>query len=286
MFIFLLPLAGFAKVQKNHELLPAQITKGSCSLLKVLGESYPAVSLDDKKIVSHYLNGANWAFLCVALDDPRRTAMLRFQSNLGTSSMRVTFNAFNYRKRYLVIPEDKKKYVGASKEKDAARAKAWNALQKSSASLYIRGNFSYPVVGMNNADLFYGDYRQITKGKSVIRYFHRGLDYGAQIGEPVVAPNDGMVVMAQDLFSRGKTIFLDHGWGIFSEYLHLDEILVTEGQFVHKGDLIGRVGNTGVSTGAHLHWGIYVKGHLVNPHFFINYAAQIGSNYLYYDIPL
>ena len=58
---------------------------------------------------------------------------------------------------------------------------------------------------------------------------------------------------------------LDHGWGLYSLYGHLSEILVQEGQEVSRGDLIGRLGNTGLSTGAHLHWEMRVGGVAVNP---------------------
>jgi len=75
----------------------------------------------------------------------------------------------------------------------------------------------------------------------------------------------GRVVLARDLFYTGNAIYIDHGLGIFTGYFHLSEFEVTEGQWVEKGQLIGRVGATGRVTGPHLHWGLYLQGAALDP---------------------
>ena len=102
---------------------------------------------------------------------------------------------------------------------------------------------------------------------------HGGADIGAELGTPVVATNGGRVVLARQLRVRGNMIILDHGGGLFSGYAHLSRFAVAEGQQVAQGDLIGYVGSTGVSTGAHLHWEMAVGGVPVDATRFVD-----GSN--------
>ena len=95
--------------------------------------------------------------------------------------------------------------------------------------------------------------------------YHAGQDFGAPAGITVTAPADGVVVLSEPLDVRGNAILLDHGRGIFTGYWHLDESYVQPGQHVHRGDVLGLVGNTGLSTGAHLHWELRIYGVAVDP---------------------
>jgi Peptidase family M23 len=94
---------------------------------------------------------------------------------------------------------------------------------------------------------------------------HSGEDIHAPLGAEVLASNTGKVILADDLFFSGKSIILDHGWGVFTMYFHLSEVGVHPGEVVKKGQLIGRVGATGRATGPHLHWGLRLDGARVNP---------------------
>jgi murein DD-endopeptidase MepM/ murein hydrolase activator NlpD len=95
--------------------------------------------------------------------------------------------------------------------------------------------------------------------------WHNGLDIGADEGAPIVALAPGRVVYAGRLDIRGNFTAIDHGLGILTCYFHQSEILVQVGQTVQAGDLIGRVGTTGLSTGPHLHWEVRVEGIPVSP---------------------
>lgn len=90
--------------------------------------------------------------------------------------------------------------------------------------------------------------------------FHSGVDLTAPRGRPVYAPAAGAVVLAEPLKVRGGAVVIDHGWGLLTGYWHLSEVEVQAGQQVAKGDLIGEVGGTGLSTGTHLHWELWVGG--------------------------
>jgi murein DD-endopeptidase MepM/ murein hydrolase activator NlpD len=83
---------------------------------------------------------------------------------------------------------------------------------------------------------------------------HMGTDFAGAVGAPVHAPARGVVALVDDFFLGGGVIYIDHGAGLVTGYLHLSEQLVTEGDFVEPGQLIGRVGATGRVTGPHLHW--------------------------------
>jgi len=97
------------------------------------------------------------------------------------------------------------------------------------------------------------------------RAFHRGLDISARRHTPVMAPADGIVVFAGRNGGLGKTIRLSHGFGFSTLYGHLDKVLVAPGDEVRRGDAIGLLGNSGRSTGPHLHYEVYADGRAVNP---------------------
>jgi murein DD-endopeptidase MepM/ murein hydrolase activator NlpD len=99
---------------------------------------------------------------------------------------------------------------------------------------------------------------------------HGGIDIAAAEGTPVTAPAAGIVINTGNYFFNGKTVFLDHGQGLITMYCHLNEINVAEGAHVNTNDLIGTVGSTGRSTGAHLHWSVYLNNTTVEPLLFLN----------------
>ena len=106
---------------------------------------------------------------------------------------------------------------------------------------------------------------------------HTGVDLESEAGTPVWASNSGMVVLVDDLFFSGKSVILDHGWGLYSMYFHLSERLVKEGDRVGRGDVLGRVGSTGRSTGPHLHWAIRMNQVRVDPLSLLKLSEPLGE---------
>jgi murein DD-endopeptidase MepM/ murein hydrolase activator NlpD len=94
---------------------------------------------------------------------------------------------------------------------------------------------------------------------------HTGLDIAAPIGTPIIAPADGHVVFAAYHSAYGYLVVVDHGYGITTKYAHTSRMLVEAGDRVMRGDLIARVGNTGRSTGPHLHFEVIKDGAPTNP---------------------
>ena len=97
------------------------------------------------------------------------------------------------------------------------------------------------------------------------RTMHRGLDIATAAGTTVIAPADGQVISTEYNTYYGKVILIDHGNSVVTRYAHLSEIAVKEGETVVRGQRIGAVGNTGRSTGPHLHYEIEVSGIPINP---------------------
>jgi murein DD-endopeptidase MepM/ murein hydrolase activator NlpD len=96
--------------------------------------------------------------------------------------------------------------------------------------------------------------------------FHSGVDIGSTYGNQIIAPADGVVVTTETLGGYGKIIMMDHGSGISTRYGHLSGFAVTPGQRVQRGDVIGYVGESGRSTGPHLHYEVRINGTPVNPY--------------------
>ncbi len=97
------------------------------------------------------------------------------------------------------------------------------------------------------------------------RSAHGGVDYRARTGTPVLAAEEGLVVLAAHHFFAGKSVFVDHGGGLLSMYMHLSRIDVTRGRRVARGETLGLSGATGRATGPHLHFGLRWRGARVDP---------------------
>jgi len=134
------------------------------------------------------------------------------------------------------------------------------------------GDFILPVKNYKSIKWNFGNKREIN-GYSAGQ--HKGIDISAPRGTPVFASNSGIVVVARRFTLEGNLVVIDHGTGIFSIYAHLSRIHVREGDFVRKGQIIGRVGSTGRSTAPHLHFGIKVKETDVNPEIFMKISEVL-----------
>ncbi|HEY7893542.1 MAG TPA: M23 family metallopeptidase [Gemmatimonadaceae bacterium] len=103
---------------------------------------------------------------------------------------------------------------------------------------------------------------------------HEGIDVSAPMGAPIVAPAAGTVTMVTVQTGYGNVLEIDHGGGIVTKYAHCSRIVVRVGQRVKRGQVIANVGNTGLSTGPHLHYEIHVQGKVVDP---LTYVLPAGA---------
>jgi murein DD-endopeptidase MepM/ murein hydrolase activator NlpD len=127
-----------------------------------------------------------------------------------------------------------------------------------------------PIPGAKDGRNF--GHRRVFNGQP--RSPHSGADLRAAKGTPVYAANRGRVVLAKNLFYSGNTVFIDHGLGLYTTYLHFSEIKVEPGEIVERGQLIGLAGATGRVTGPHLHWGVRIVDARVDPFSLLEVAAK------------
>jgi murein DD-endopeptidase MepM/ murein hydrolase activator NlpD len=123
------------------------------------------------------------------------------------------------------------------------------------------GPFISPTEGVVSSP--FGAYRVYTGVGASSR--HQGIDIANKKGTPVIAPNHGHVRLATAFESHGNTLIIDHGIGILTIYNHLDQLLVQAGDWVQKGQVIGTIGDTGITTAPHLHWGMSIHNTRVSP---------------------
>lgn len=117
-----------------------------------------------------------------------------------------------------------------------------------------------PVIGLVTSG--YGARRDPLTG---LRAHHTGVDIGALSGRPVVASAEGVVTRAGRIGTLGKAVYVSHGYGMTTRYGHLSKFIVEPGQRVSRGEVLGYVGNTGRTTGHHLHYEVRLHGQSVNP---------------------
>lgn len=126
---------------------------------------------------------------------------------------------------------------------------------------YWQGTFQLPAAGRITSA--FGTRRSYNGGP--YNSFHGGVDFSFSGGLDIRAPAPGVVVLAEPLTVRGNATIIDHGWGAYSGFWHQSEILVHVGDVVQAGQLIGKIGGTGLATGPHLHWEMFVGGVQVDP---------------------
>ncbi|MDE6286787.1 MAG: M23 family metallopeptidase [Muribaculaceae bacterium] len=157
----------------------------------------------------------------------------------------------------------------------ATQSRSMDYLQAQAASLRTRSSHIPAIQPLNEKYLRavasgYGYRSDPIYGTSK---FHEGMDYSAPAGTPVYATGDGRVMSAGWNSGYGNLVEIDHGFHYVTRYAHLSEMTVRPGQTVHRGDMIGRGGNTGKSTGSHLHYEVRLHG-----------APQNPVHYYYYDL--
>jgi len=136
-------------------------------------------------------------------------------------------------------------------------------LAKVTPEKYWQGPFDYPSRYYTEEFVaLFGTRRSYNNGAYLS--YHAGVDFYGR-DTPIYAPANGRVVFAGPLTVRGNATYIDHGWGVYSGYLHQAEIYVSEGEWVERGQVIGKVGGTGRVTGPHLHWEIWAGGVPVEP---------------------
>lgn len=148
------------------------------------------------------------------------------------------------------------------KQEEEARKAAQKAGKTYNTVAIGNIKFIWPCPSSARITSSFGDRDSPTEGASSN---HQGIDIGASSGNDVLAAASGTVTISTYSYSAGNYIMIHHGGGVYTVYMHCSQLLVSAGQEVSQGQLIGKVGSTGYSTGPHLHFGIRVNGSYVNP---------------------
>ena len=142
------------------------------------------------------------------------------------------------------------------------RAEAEKAAAGVEEHPYTGGAFRWPCPSSTRVTSDYGTRVSPMSGASSN---HKGIDIGASAGADIIAAADGTVTAASYSSAAGNYVMIDHGGGLYTVYMHASSLLVSPGQTVSAGDMIAKVGSTGISTGSHLHFGVSLNGSYVSP---------------------
>lgn len=195
------------------------------------------------------------------LDAPGRVDLKVFGSGPGVRNLLVWLRDRRFPTQRIWLSGSANRPATALELQRVAALKALVTPEK-----YWQGAFLAPSQG--RVSTIFG-VRRYYNGDFAENYYHRGIDYAAGTGAPVISPAAGRVALigreSEGFHVHGNTVGIDHGQGVISVFLHLNAIDVQPGAVVSAGQRIGTIGSTGASTGPHLHWGLYVHGRSVDP---------------------
>lgn len=200
---------------------------------------------------------------CLYPIDLERTGTIELvrRSTAGVASRRVAIGPSPYPEQRLEVED---RYVEPPAEALARIAREKRrvaALLGREGERRFRLPLGAPLAPLPEASRFGA--RRVFNGQA--RSPHSGADFAATPGTPVLAADDGEVVLAEEHYFAGRSVFVDHGDGLLSMSFHLSVIAVAKGERVRRGQLLGRVGATGRVTGPHLHFGLRWHGARVDP---------------------
>lgn len=202
---------------------------------------------------------------------PLKQGFLRLVYTNGVSEILIKGAQGSYPKERLKVAQNKVKPPKEVQERIQKELKEANAVYSTYTNEPLfNGAFILPINSKITSE--FGSARVYNDG--ALASFHGGTDFRAAIGTPVMAANDGVVRLAKERYYAGGSVIIDHGYKIFTQYYHLDKILVKNGQMVKKGDIIALSGASGRVTGAHLHFGVFVSGAQIDP---LDFIAQFNK---------
>ena len=255
------------------------LKQGDTLFVRVTSEKEPRGTLAGVKLSFLKANGVWISAYGINVKKAAGNYRLTIRTSSDLFDKYITVNKRNFPVTKLIITKEleDKGYSYVSVEQNIA-GKEGQELSKIlniyNPTAYFERSFVYPL---DKIDIS-GNFGNIRKSGE-IKLQHLGTDLDADMGVPVYAINDGRVVFVKNLTNDGNTLVIDHGLGIYSLYLHLNEFKVSLGDMVKRGDVIATVGNTGYSLGSHLHFSVKINNGTslasVDPLRFIKSANKI-----------
>ena len=272
--LLLLTLAGGAPAAAAPplavRLTPTAPRQGDMAFALVTGASGAREvegSIDGRPI-SFFPYGENWAAV-IGIDletrtgkTPWRVGIIDAVGTARTKAGTLTIRPRTFPVQQLTLPDHMVDLDPESERRANAESARLRTLYDTvSADRLWQGRFTRPVA-VEGPGSGFGS-RRVINGKP--RMPHSGTDWSAAQGTPVVAANRGRVALVGDFFFAGRLVVLDHGLGLYTLYMHLDRVDVTEGVFIGRGQTLGTVGATGRATGPHLHFQVQSRRARVDP---------------------
>jgi murein DD-endopeptidase MepM/ murein hydrolase activator NlpD len=249
---------------------PDSVSQGQTMLIEVIAEADLELSgsLLGQDLMFIEDDGRYWALAGInALTAPGGYPLVLDAAEVESGDLLTMQERFTVTKAgfgtYNVVVSAERQGLLASEVVEAERKKVNAVFAGVRGEQLWSGTFGLPLAGDIRVTAPFGQRRSYNGGP--VASYHAGQDLGADKGVPVLAPITGTVALAEPLNVRGRAVILDHGLGVFSGFWHLSQIDVTVGQTVGRGEVIGLVGNSGLSTGPHLHWEMRVLGVPVDP---------------------
>lgn len=242
-------------MKMSFTLFPSTVDQGDALLVR--SQAGGEVEWLGKKYPLQAFGAGTFALLPVPTDLKAGTYTLT-DGNGGSAALTVRSKAFDTDR--LTVTKEQESMWQNTDRINADQKKIDLARSKSEPSFLYDAPFVKPVNGRLSTP--YG-YTRYVNGK--FNSIHRAIDLAAPTGTPVLAANDGKVVLAEELYLTGNSIYIDHGMNLFSQYAHLSKLSVKQGDKVTAGQVIGEVGSTGFSTGPHLHFTFWIGNTPTNP---------------------
>lgn len=257
-FLFIFTLNVFSA---DIEVSGTSVKQGDFFTVLLPETNYDITFKDNKTDIKIYNNGDTAiAMIPVHYSTPLGIYPLEVtieEKVIFTRDIQVVDGEFE--KSYITVDKTMKKKRSDSNMKTMINHTR-EARKASSNTKLWKKEFQYPV-----SDRITSSFGAMRFINNKVSGYHSGIDFGVPVGTPVRAVNSGRVVLAMSLTSTGNTIIIDHGYNLFSSYAHMDSLGVSVGDMVGKGELIGKSGNTGFTTGPHLHFTMSIGNTFVNP---------------------
>ena len=245
------------------------LVPGGIAIMEVpqRSEAPPHVYFNDRRVYTARRDGRWYAWIGIPLNQQAGPAQALWRTRDGDLPLRFEVGDYPYEEQHLNVDF---RYVELSPE-DLARVRRELPELRGAMDEFrpvqvrLPGEVTKPLEGRHSSPF---GLRRVFNGEP--RNPHNGLDIAAPMDSPIVAAFPGRVVAKNHYFFNGKTLVIDHGMGLTSMYCHMNSFADLQiGEEVEAGQVIGKVGTTGRSTGPHLHWTMSLNGARVDPELFL-----------------
>jgi len=256
----------------NFEVSDTSISNGATSIFefkKDKGLKYKKLTLGKKdfKVYENPLDKTKmYALLPISYYAKPSDKMVKItyvsKGQEKTKEISIKVKDGNYKKEEIHVTKSKVNPKGkkANDRINKEYHEAMNLYATSTKHNYLKSKFILPMDSFITSD--FGKARVYN---DTLKGYHSGTDFRAKVGTPIIASNDGKIVLVKDRFYSGGTVIIDHGQGIYTCYYHMSDFSVKKNALIKKGEVIGLSGKSGRVTGPHLHFSVRVGGVQVDP---------------------